>query len=77
METNKYIFKYNNFYYKNLIDERVKLFMNRDLVLNSKIPNRLLSKDYTLKDMYTDFVRLSFILGEPFIGKLGYKNIFY
>ena len=87
---NLYKFQYNNPYYNILIDERVRMIMDRDKLLCNQLPTRLVCKDYTLiatglfawkakgtdpaLEIYTDFIRLSFILGEPFIGKYGYSQ---
>jgi len=71
------IFTYNNTFYNDILNERTKLFLLRDNVLKRNIQIKLISKNYTKKEVYADFVRLSFILGEPFIGRFGYENVIY
>lgn len=66
---NIYEYQYNNEYYTNIINERVKMVMNRDIKLHNQSSIKRLKKDYSLIEKYTDRVRLLFILGEPIIYK--------
>jgi hypothetical protein len=74
---NLYKFKYDNPYYNILIDKRLKMIMHREKLLCKNY--RLIATDLsgTGPDLetYTDFIRLAFILGEPFIGEYGYSRI--
>ena len=73
----KYSFKYNNSYYNEILRERLEMILIREKVFAYKAIPRFITDNYSKKELYLDYIRLSFIIGEPFIGKVGYENVLY
>ena len=72
---NPYKFKYNDPYYNEIISKRVDLYLLREKAIRTPCMYRFISDKYSKKEILFDFIRLSFIIGEPFIGRFGIENI--
>ena len=68
----QYYINVNN---KHLID-RVNLFLSKEYALNKCFFNKI-KNNHELYHEYFNLIRFSYLIGEPFYGKFGLRNIIF